>query len=69
MMFLAMCLALVPACVIGFDMNFLDYAGTVGTQHGREKDDPNFFQTNSDVPLLPKLKGYMGSLGRLLISS
>ena len=54
----------VPACIDGFDMNFLDYAGADGTEHGRDKDHPNFFKSNSDMPLMPKLKGYMGSHGR-----
>ena len=61
---IVICLLVAPACINGLDMNFLDYAGAVGTQHGRDKDDPNFFQTNSKMPLLPMLEGYMGSLGK-----
>ena len=35
----------------------------IGTQHGRETDDPFYYTTNSNVPHLPFVTGYMGTHG------
>ncbi|XP_066912681.1 uncharacterized protein [Clytia hemisphaerica] len=34
-----------------------------GTQHGREKDDPLYYHTNSDIPHLPFVTGFLGTHG------
>ena len=50
-----------------FDANvmeeFLDYTGASGTQHGKSEDDPEFYETNSGIPHLPTLSGFMGTHG------
>ena len=44
---------------------FLDHVAASGTQHGRPEDDPNFYTSNSNVPHLPRLDGFMGSHGKM----
>ena len=42
---------------------FLKYTGASGTQHGKSEDDPEFYETNSGIPHLPTLSGFMGTHG------
>ena len=42
---------------------FLEYTGASGTQHGKAEDDPEFYETNSGIPHLPTLSGFMGTHG------
>jgi len=39
------------------------YVGAEATQHNRLTDDPKFFRTNSELPLLPRFNGFMGTYG------
>ena len=50
-------------CESDVDSSFYDFAGASGTQHGRKYDDPNFLKTNSELPLLPRFEGFMGTHG------
>ena len=34
-----------------------------GTQHGREKNDSNYYTTNSRIPHLPFISGFSGTHG------
>ena len=42
---------------------FLKYSGSAGTQHGKSDEDPDFYETNSGIPHLPTLSGFMGTHG------
>ena len=52
-------------CESMVDSSFFDYAGAPGTQHGRTGDDPNFLRTNSELELLPRFDGYLGTHGEI----
>merc|ERR1719354_134924 len=41
----------------------MEHAGASGTQHGKNKDDPNFYESNSGIPILPSISGFMGTHG------
>ena len=36
---------------------------TTGTQHGRNKSDPKYYTTNSQIPQLPFVTGFVGTAG------
>ena len=40
-----------------------EHTGACGTQHGKAEDDPNFWASNSNIPHLPSLSGFMGTHG------
>ena len=44
-------------------MTFFPHAGASGTEHNRPHDDPDFLRTNSEMPLLPTVYGYVGTHG------
>jgi len=39
------------------------HAGTKDTQHGKDKNATDYYTTNSQIPQLPSVSGYMGSHG------
>ena len=43
------------------------YVGAEATQHNRLPEDPKFFRTNSELPLLPRFNGVMGTYGEFFI--
>ena len=50
-------------CESTVDTSFYDYAGASLTQHNRKADDPDFLRTNSELPLLPRFDGFIGTHG------
>jgi len=56
---LLLCLHLIH-CVIA---DGFSHTGAEGTQHGRKTDDPLYYTTNSNIPHLPFVTGYMGTHG------
>ena len=50
------------------DRSYFGHAGAEGTQHNRDDDDPNFYKTNSEMPILPVIHGYTGTHGELQFS-
>ena len=50
-------------CEGEMEASFYDYAGAAKTEHNRPADDPNFLRTNSELPLLPRFDGFMGTHG------
>ena len=42
---------------------FFPHAGAKGTEHNRDKNDKDFFKTNSEMPLLPTIHGFTGTHG------
>ena len=50
---------------------FQTYLLHTGTQHGRNKSDPNYHTTNSQIPHLPFVSGFYGTAGtyRFLVVS
>ena len=50
-------------CESDIDSSFYDYAAASLTQHNRKAEDPNFLKTNSELPLLPRFEGFMGTHG------
>ena len=49
------------------DATYFSHAGAPGTEHFREEDDPNFYQSNSQMPILPIIHGFTGTHGVYLI--
>ena len=56
-------------CESEVDSSFFDFAGASLTQHNREPEDPNFLKTNSELPLLPRFDGFMGTHGKKIGSN
>lgn len=55
-----------PAC-FAFDysdmLGVFGYTGAAGTQHGKDENDPTWYETNSFIPHLPTMSGFMGTHG------
>merc|ERR1739848_897573 len=43
--------------------NLRGHAGAEGTQHGKKEDHPQFYETNSGVPILQSVSGFMATHG------
>ena len=52
-----------PGLVVGMDESYFDHAGAPETQLGRKEGDPDYYQTNSGLPILPTMHGFMGTHG------
>ena len=50
-----------------FYPQFFKHAGSSGTEHNRDRDDKLFFTSNSDMPLLPRLEGYVATHGECVV--
>jgi len=46
-------------------MGFFKHTGNPGTQHGKEPGSPDYFESNSGMPHLPTISGFMGTHGTL----
>ena len=53
-------------CVPENKIHFFDYAGANKTEHRRDPSDPKFLTTNSELPLLPRFDGFIGTHGERL---
>lgn len=51
-------------CESDIDASFYDHVGASKTEHNRPNDDDNFLKTNSELPLLPRFEGFMGTHGK-----
>ena len=51
-------------CESDMDSSFYDYVGADKTEHNRDPHDPTFLRTNSELPLLPRFEGFMGTHGK-----
>ena len=49
------------------NLKFFDHAAAGGTEHNRNPNDPKFLTTISDLPLLPRFDGYIGTHGKQVV--
>ena len=47
-----------------FMKQFFEHNGAHGTGLAREETDPHYWASNSEVPTMPKVSGYMGTHGQ-----
>ena len=66
MIWIAFLLMLHQRCVFGKGKAFFSHAGSNGTELGRDHDDPNYYRTNSEFPILPRYDGYVASHGKIV---
>ena len=45
-------------------ITFYDYVAARSTEHNRDKHDHDFLASNSEMPLLPRFDGFVGTHGK-----
>ena len=51
-------------CEKQVNLKFFNHAAANGTEHNRKTNDPKFLTTISDMPLLPRFDGFIGTHGK-----